>query len=200
MTSMAELREIIADLAKRQAETSRSLDRLEKTVEELSLAADKRSAEADKRSVEADRRLEKLEKLYGGVSENSGRHAEEFFQNAMRKTLTFGGIKFDKLIPNLAVTGGDNCEFDIALVNGDTVALMEAKNRIHPEFVNELATKKLAQFRKLFPEYGNYSVYLGVAGFSFDKTVYAEAKKYGVGVVRQDGDSVQVDAGCLKVY
>jgi len=186
MTSMEELREIVA-------ETSRSIAELKAELREIALIGDKRSAEAD-------RRLEKLEKLYGGVSENIGRHAEEFFQNALTKTLTFGGIKFDKVIPNLAVTGSDNCEFDIALVNCDSIALMEAKNRIHTEFVNELATKKLAQFRKFFPEYGNYHVYLGVAGFSFDKTVYAEAKKYGVGVVRQDGDSVQVDAGCLKVY
>jgi hypothetical protein len=162
------------------------------------------SEESDRRlnkmAEDGERRLKKLEKLYGGVSDNSGRHAEEFFQNALRKTLTFGGIKFDELKPNLAFSGKKNCEFDMALVNGDSIAIIEARNRVRQQYVQELATKKLAQFRKFFPDYANYKIYLGLAGFSFEKAVYDEAKKYGVGVIRQDGDSVQVDAGALKVY
>jgi hypothetical protein len=144
--------------------------------------------------------LERLDKIVNGIGHNSGYHAEQFFQNALDKTKIFAGIKFDKMIPNLGVMGRENCEFDFALVNGDTIALIEVKSRIHPKYVKELATNKLAQFRKFFPEYRNYSVYLGVAGFSFDKSVEEEARKYGVGVVRQDGDSFQVDAGGLKVY
>ena len=218
MTTMAELREIMAELARSQQETQRSLQELkqdqaetQRSLRELreslrELRDDLRfmSEESDRRlnkmAEDGERRLKKLERLYGGVSENSGRHAEEFFQNALRKTLTFGGIKFDELKPNLAFSGKKNCEFDMALVNGDTIAVIEARNRVRQQYVQELATKKLAQFRKFFPRYANYKIYLGLAGFSFEKAVYDEAKKYGVGVIRQDGDSVQVDAGELKVY
>jgi hypothetical protein len=175
--------------------------------EEWMAEADRRDREARERyeewmaeSKESTRKLDKLNETVNGIGQNSGYHAEQFFQNALDKTKMFAGIKFDKMIPNLGVHGRENCEFDMALVNGDTIALLEAKNRIHPKYVRELATEKLTQFRKLFPEYRNYSVYLGVAGFSFDKSVVEEARKYGVGVVRQDGDSVQVDADGLKVY
>ena len=190
MTTMAELREIMAELARSQQET------------QVSLKQDQAETQRFLRELAADgeRRLKKLEKLYGGVSDNSGRHAEEFFQNALRKTLTFGGIKFDELKPNLAFSGKKNCEFDMALTNGDAIAIIEARNRVRQKYVQELATTKLAQFRKFFPNYANYKIYLGLAGFSFEKAVYDEAKKYGVGVIRQNGDSVQVDAGELKVY
>ena len=225
MTTMAELREIMAELARSQQETQVSLRELRDSMGELKqdqaetqrslqetqeslrkLRDDLRfmSEESDRRlnkmAEDGERRLKKLEKLYGGVSDNSGRHAEEFFQNALRKTLTFGGIKFDELKPNLAFSGKKNCEFDMALTNGDAIAIIEARNRVRREYVQVLATKKLAQFRKFFPNYANYKIYLGLAGFSFEKAVYDEAKKYGVGVIRQDGDSVQVDAGELKVY
>jgi hypothetical protein len=66
--------------------------------------------------------------------------------------------------------------------------------------VEELATNKLTQFRKLFPEYANYRIYLGIAGLSFDKSVVKEAGKFGIGMVKQDGKTVEVNAENMKVY
>ena len=188
--------EMSRTIAESQAETQRSLRELRANVDKVCERIDGLGVYVDKVCAKVD----KLGDFYGGVSENSGRHAEEFFQNALEKTLTFGGIKFDKIDPNLGKTGSKNCEFDIGLKNGTSVALIEVKNRVRTEFVEELATKKLARFRKFYPDYAKYKVYLGLAGFSFEKDVKAEAKKYGIGVIRQDGDTVQVDAGGLKVY
>ena len=157
-------------------------------------------AAAKRREESAEKRLKKLEKLVGGIGKNNGHYAEEFFQNAFSKTLTFAGIKFDKIIRNLKIEKKESCEFDIVMVNGDTIAIIEAKNRVHPNFVEELATQKLKQFRKLFPEYANYRIILGVAGLSFDDTVVEEANKFGVGIVRQDGKTVEVNAEGVKVY
>ena len=200
-------RETDRALAESRAETEKSHRELDAKLEKMAAEADKRSREADERIAELRASVKELKEsvhelgeFYGGVSKNIGFHAEEFFQNALEKTLTFGGIKFDKIDPNLGKTGSRNCEFDIGLKNGTSVALIEVKNRVRTEFVEELATKKLARFRKFYPDYAKYKVYLGLAGFSFEKDVKAEAKKYGIGVIRQDGDTVQVDAGGLKVY
>ena len=170
--------------------------------------ANRRSAEADRRSEELDRkidkmceRVDKLSEELGGVTNNIGYHAEEFFQNALAQTLTFGGEKYDGVISNLAYKHkNDNAEFDIVLVNGKSVALIEAKNRIHPKSVQELAQKKIAQFRKYFTVYKNHKVYLGMAGFSISGKALEEAIKYGIGIIRQDGQSVEVKADHLKVY
>jgi hypothetical protein len=204
---MAELREIMAELAKSQLETQVSLRDLkgdlaetQRSLRVLDLRLKEIAEEGRVRSKRMDARIDKLAKLYGDVSKNIGLHAEEFFQDALETSLTFGGIKFDDFKRNLAYSGRKNCEFDFALINGDSLAIIEAKNRIHPKFIEELATKKVAQFRKFKPEYARYRVYLGVAGFSFDPEVLAEAKKYGVGVIRQVGNCARVDKGRLKVY
>ncbi|MCL2845062.1 MAG: hypothetical protein FWE23_06390 [Chitinivibrionia bacterium] len=190
---MAEIRAAMAENMKGFAE----IRELQKKNEE---EFQKRSDAADKRAAKADKSLEKLKELVGNMGKNNGLYAEEFFQRALAKNLTFAGIKFDKLIPNLKVEKKETCEFDIVLVNGDSVAIIEAKTRIHPNFVENLATTKLSQFRKYFPEYANYRVYLGVAGLSFDNYVVEKANELGVGVIKQDGKTIEINSDFVKEY
>jgi hypothetical protein len=177
-----------------------TLDRVADRMDRMSIEAAKRAAEADKRDAKADKRLKKLEDLIGGVGNNNGFFAEEFFQRAFSKKRELAGIKFDGMIPNLKYEGKENCDFDIVLVNGDSVAIIEAKYRIHPKYVKELVTKKLAQFRKHFPMYNNHAVYFGIAGLSFSEQVIKNAKEHGVAIIRQDGQKVVVDSLPTKTY
>jgi hypothetical protein len=39
-----------------------------------------------------------------------------------------------------------------------------------------------------------------VAGFSFDDHVVEKAKEYGIGIIRQVGDAVEIDDKDLKVH
>jgi hypothetical protein len=148
-------------------------------------AAERREALRVKRDKEFEEQRKKLHAEIFGTAQNIGHNAEQYFQNALAQSKTFGREKYDKVIFNLHFKGKESCEFDIFLVNGTSVAIIEAKNRIHPHFIAEIAEKKTVQFRRNFHEYKNYHLYLGVAGFSFDKTVEEEAKKYGVGIIRQ---------------
>jgi Holliday junction resolvase len=94
----------------------------------------------------------------------------------------------------------EKVEFDIVLENGNSVAIIEVKNRIRANFVKKLAEERIKEFRKYFPEYKGYDAYLGIAGFSFSKDVLEEAQKYGVGIIRQVGDGIEVDATGLRAY
>jgi hypothetical protein len=139
----------------------------------------------------------------GGIDDNIGFHAEQYFQNILMEKLTFGGQKYDIMIPNLECFGKSGVsliEFDIVLVNGKSVAIIETKNRIHPNFVKNFAEERLPKFRKFFPGFSKYKAYLGIAGFSFSKKVLEEAQKYGIGIVKQVGDSIEIEANKLTVY
>jgi hypothetical protein len=156
---------------------------------------------------ETDRQLkEKLDKLcvqVGGINDNIGFHAEQYFQDILMEKLTFGGQKYDRMIPNLECFGKNKVsliEFDIVLVNGKSVAIIETKNRIHPKFVRQFVEERLPKFREFSPGFSKCRAYLGIAGFSFSKRVLEEAQKYGIGVIRQVGDSIEIDAGHLKAY
>jgi len=152
---------------------------------------------------ETDKIIKELSRRMGGIDDNQGYHAEQYFQNVFAEKPIFGGIKYDSVIPNLECLGKNGVsliEFDIALVNGDSIALIEVKNRIHPKFVRELAEERVKKFRTYFPMYGKYKTHLGIAGFSFNKKVMEEAKKYGIGIIRQVGDSVEISSERLKAY
>jgi len=139
----------------------------------------------------------------GGIDENQGNHAEQFFQNTLMEKLSFDGQKYDRMIPNLEFFGEHGVsliEFDVVLVNGKSIAIIEVKNRIHPKFVKEFAEDRLPKFREFFPGFSKHKAYLGIAGFSFSKKVLEEARKYGIGIIRQVGDSIELKTNNLRVY
>jgi hypothetical protein len=154
-----------------------------------------------KQTGETSQTIKDLSKQVGGIDRNIGFHAEQYFQNALDESLAFGGEKYDKMIPNLKYHHKNiNAEFDIVLVNGKNTALIEVKNRIHPDFVDELAEKKLADFKKYFPEFIKDKVFLGIAGFSFDESVLKDAEERGIGIIRQVGKSIEMSEYSLKPY
>jgi len=150
---------------------------------------------------ETDLMIKKLAKQIGGIDDNQGHHAEQFFQDVFKKKLEFGRVKYDEMVPNLAYKGRNGkIEFDIALLNGDSIALIEVKNRIHPDFVDKLAGERIEKFRKYFQEFSDYRVYLGIAGFSFSDEVLDRAGHYGIGIVKQVGEGVEIKADNLRAY
>jgi hypothetical protein len=196
--SQKETDRMIKETGKLVRETSEQMKKTDERLDKLFRETDER---IDKLFKETDERIDKLCKQMGGINDNIGHHAEQFFQDVLKETLTFGGEKYDDMHPNLKYSspkGG--MEIDIMLINGKSVALIEAKNRIYPDFIEELAVEKTTKFRKFFPLYKNHKVYLGIAGFSFSKAVLEKAKMYGVGVIRQVGKAVEIEAGHLKAY
>jgi hypothetical protein len=190
----ANLREtdrIVKETASQMKETDRKMQETERIMKE-------NAEKTDRQIRETDRIVAKLSKQIGGIDNNIGYHAEQFFQNVFADKKVFGGIKYDEIVMNMKFS--EDVEFDIVLKNGKSVALIEVKNRIRPNFVKKLAEERVNKFRKCFSMYKNHDVYLGIAGFSFDTDVLEEARKYGVGIVRQVGNGIEVDATGLKAY
>jgi len=175
-----ELKELVGSLALKSKETDEQMKRTELIIADVS------------------KQIDRVSKQIGGIDNNIGHHAEQFFQNAFAEKKVFGGIEYDEIIPNMK--HGNAVEFDIFMKNGKSVALIEVKNRIHLGFVKKMAEERLSKFREYFDEYKLYDVYLGIAGFSFDEEVLKEAKEYGVGIIRQVGKGIEVNQGELKAY
>jgi len=182
-----ELKDLVASLAAENARFAAERKETERFIKES--------------QQETDRIVKKLAKQIGGIDENQGHHAEQFFQDVFQKKLEFGGVKYDDMVPNLTyIDKGVKIEFDIALLNGDSIALIEVKNRIHPDFVDKFAGERIENFRKYFPKYKDYRAYLGIAGFSFSDEVIDKAGRYGIGIVKQIGEGVEIKADNLRAY
>jgi len=204
-----ELKDLVASLAVDRKEFEayykkfheEEVEARKKFREEFEESLKKSREEFDKQMARINAQSEKNSREIGGISNNQGYHAEQFFQDVFEKKLEFGGVKYDEMIPNLAhKSKKGEIEFDIALVNGDSIALIEVKNRIHPNFVKELAEERVDKFKEFFREFENYKVYLGIAGFSFSDEVLDRASAYGIGVVKQVGEGVEISAERLRVY
>ena len=139
---------------------------------------EQRDAEREQRDAERDRRHDQLEaqlaktdaklnkvaKLFGDMNNNRGAEAEEFFFHSLRKNPKIAGIDFDTVHRNLSGEKGNiSDEFDLVLVNGDSLALIEVKTKAHLDLVDKIIDKKIPHLKILFPHFKNYKIYAGIA-------------------------------------
>jgi len=159
-----------------------------------------------RKSKEFDKKFYEMHKEIGGISNSNGEFAEEFFYNSLEKTMTFAGIHFDTINNHFGGkrTMPNNTEikaqFDIVLHNGDSLALIEAKYKADEDDVKELVEKKVPNFKILYPGFANHKLYLGIGSLVLKDRVVQEAKKLGVGLMKQRGDAVEYKTDWVRVY
>ena len=159
-----------------------------------------RRAEADKRSAIFDAKLDRLEALYGNVADNQGSVAEEFFYNSLNANPVIGSVKYDRVTPNLIVGAkGKQAEFDLVLVNGNSVAIVEIKHKAHLSALDQLE-KQLVRYREIFPEHASYKLYGGIAGLSVPTNVEQEAHHRGLFVLKQQDNVMTADTQTMRAF
>ena len=91
------------------------------------------SKETDKKIDKTNKSIDKLKKIVGGMGNNNGHVAENFFYNSYVKHRSFGGYIFDFIDKNLERTHKDiRDEFDIILTSSDFMVIVEVKYNFHP--------------------------------------------------------------------
>jgi hypothetical protein len=126
--------------------------------------------------------------------------AEEFFFNSLNANPVIGGVQYDRITPHLIVGAkGKQTEFDLVLVNGNSVALIEAKSRARLTALDQLE-KQLKRYRAAFPEHASHKLYGGTAGLSAPEETIEEAHKRWMLVLKQKGDVFAVDAEAMRAF
>jgi hypothetical protein len=146
-----------------------------------------------------DRRMKKFDEMMGSWSYNHGCFAEEYFFNSFSNgKQNFFGERFDEIKKNLKGIETDD-EFDIVMLNGHSVGLVEVKFKAHENDLPKVL-KKVYSFRANFPKYQNHKVYLGLATMAFYPKLEEECIKQGVAIIKQLGDTVVINDAHLKPY
>ena len=150
---------------------------------------------------ETDRQIKELQKTVGGITNNQGSFAEEYFFNSFESGKTnFFGEKFNEIAKHLKNRWqGIEDEYDIVLYNHTSVAIIEVKYKAHTKDI-PVVLKKAETFRILFPHYKDFKVYLGLASMSFYPELEQECTEQGIAVIKQVGDTVVINDEKLKVY
>jgi hypothetical protein len=166
-------------------------------VKEMFAATDRKMAATDRQLAELGVYIKNVSKNINGISDSNGMFAEEYFLDSLKKNLTFAGIHFDdagdafggkRKMPDGKVVQD---QFDIVLINDDAVAIIEVKYRARKEDVDTLVNKKAENFRIIYPYYKDRRIYLGLGAMTFEKEATASAKQYGVGLLKQVGETVE---------
>lgn len=133
--------------------------------------------------------------MVGSMGNNQGDVAEEFFYNSLSDDLCLNGIKFDFLEKNVTRKKGSvEDEYDLLLVNGKDVFIIEVKYKAHEKDLNRLLNKKYPNFKKLYPEYKNYTHHLGLASFCVNDELKDKAMEEGVTLLQRRGTIIETIA------
>ncbi len=178
-----ELKELVASLAVAQRETS-----------ELMRETREQMKETDERMRKTDEKLERIGIHLGNITANQGDVAEEFFFNSLVKDMRLGSIRFEDVMKNSSKQRGKiQEEYDLILTNGDSLAIIEVKYKVHQ---NDLAKldRKMQNFKKLFPIYQNFKQYGAIASFHINDDAKREALERGYFVLQRQGELIHAES------
>jgi len=150
---------------------------------------------------ETDKLVKANAKIIGGMGNNNGAMAQEFFYNALFYTNTLFGQEFDEVFTakRKVKKTGMEVEYDIILLNGQSVCIVEVKYKADTDDVRKLLNKE-KPFRLIFPEYANKKLFLALASMSFDKYVEKACHEQGIAMIKQVGDTIEIYDDPLKVF
>ncbi len=91
-----------------------------------------RQDRTDAQMARTDAKLDRLSEMYGGVGNSQGAVAEEFYHNSLKANPVLAGMRFDFMDKNVTRShSGLEAEFDLLLVNGREVFVVEVKYKAH---------------------------------------------------------------------
>ena len=181
----------------------------ERAAEDERKAAE-RAAEADRRALKVEQETNELRMLFkqvnqqiGGMGNSHGAYAEEFFYNAFIKDQkNIFGEKFDDVMKSSKVTfnKGYEDEYDILLVNGRAVCVIEVKYKADSDDLASKVLRKAQTFRVNFPRYNDKKVYLALASMSFNPLTEKACRDAGIAIIKQDGDAIAIYDEHLQTF
>ena len=194
-----ELKDLVAGLAiksdrldAQQAETNEQMKRSDEKLTKIFADTDAQMKRTDEQMKRTDEKLERMGITLGSISNNQGSVAEEFFYNSLAHTQILAGIHYDAVYKNMTVSVNNvQDEYDIVMVNGKDIAIIEVKYKAHESDLTKLLTKKYENFKKLFPMYKDYNHHLVLATFSLYEDLKEQALANGVIVLQRKGDTIE---------
>ena len=163
-----------------------------KTDEQLA-KTDAQLAETDAQLKASDayltKKLDKIGKMVEAIGNNQGEVAEEFFYNSIKAKPRLNHVDYDFVDKNVTRSKhGVEDEYDIFMVNGKDIAIIEVKYKAHQSDLDRFVHKKYENFKKLYPEYSKFKHHLALASFKIHDDVKNAALNQGVMVLQRKGD------------
>ena len=132
-------------------------------------------------------KLDEIGRQLGDLGLVQGEVAEDlFYRNVRYLFKEERDIIFSDVKRNLKKKGAG--EYDIVAVNGDTVLVIEVKNKLQKRMVDKFVEKKLPKFKEIFPEYRKRRIFGGMGALVVKDDISRYAEKAGLYVLTQTSE------------
>ena len=175
-----QITKLSSELSASQRETDRQMKETDRQMKET----DRQMKETDRQMKETDKKL----RAYIGDSGNRwGKLGENLVKGQLTQRLNEKGIQAERVITNLK---NRFSEFDLVVINGKEVVVVEVKATLDPSDVEEF-TEDIAKFKTWWPEFKNKKIY-GAMAFLIKANKQANhlAQKRGFFVIEATGDVI----------
>ena len=178
---------------------------LEETLQDFIIVTKERFLETDKKFQETDKKFQNMEKLLnekfqetdkkirkleGLFTSQWGKLIEAMVEPAALKLFQVRGIAVNESMQRVVIQKKNlQKEFDILLVNGDVVIVVEVKSTLKIDDVKK-HIECLKKFHDYMPEYKDKRVFGAVAYLSCDEQSDKYAYKNGLFVITLTGDEI----------
>ncbi len=176
----AKIAKAMAEIAEQQKKNVIAIAELVEQQKKTDIQLAKTSAKVDKVAI-----------LVGNIANNQGDSAEEFFYRSLLDNAYLGDMHFDTIYRNLPSHKGKlQDEFDVVLVNDKSVAIVEIKQKAHPNLIDDMLERKLPNFRTLFPYHQEQKLYGVIASMVSNDTLVEKAREAGLFFLTQKSQHI----------
>ncbi|MFM7546543.1 MAG: hypothetical protein ACKO3I_08575 [Synechococcales cyanobacterium] len=215
VTTADEVWKLLGELIESQKETDRKFQETERLLREQSQATERllreQAQETErllyeqsqaterflrKQAQATDRLLREESKRVNNQLGQLGNRLGQFVESQVRpaavKLFQEKGIAVKEIASNISIqTGKEGLEIDLLVINSTDIILIEAKNKVSEDDVNE-HLERLSKFKGLVPRYESYRVLGAIAGMVIPLDVSRYAYRKGLFVIGQSGDNVVI--------
>ena len=185
----AESRQQMAENDKRWAESRQKFEEERKQMaKKEAIEKIQREKEREKERKYWDAKNHEVNKRIAEVTGTLGDAAEfEFVQAIDNNNKICAGIQFDIIIENMK----GKREYDIILINGEYIGLIEVKWQADIKDIRKLVYKQAHDFREEMPIYKEKKLILFIASHVYNKKIATYANKLGVCFLYEKGQTLQ---------
>ena len=196
-TTFEEIREILKDVSEKQAETFKGIGQLKDSqiqtdhqLKETDRQLKENAEELKKSKLEVDKHFKRLDNLFTG---QWGKLMESLVEGDLTTLLQERGIEITSIAPagRKGTRNGEDYEFDIIVINGTEIVVVEVKTTLDIEKVDHFF-EKLGKFIHYIPEHKGKKIYGAMAYLKANQSSEKYAEKQGLFVIRATGSSSSI--------
>ena len=144
---------------------------------------------------ETDARLsKKIDDLRTFINNDIGTTAqanEEFFFRSLERSLRLGNVQYDSIGRNLRLNN-HSPEFDIVLINGDSVCIVEVKKNANIKEVDALIEKTISNFKEHCTKYADYKIYFALASVNIYPDLVTKSAEKGIFLLTEQNEVMEI--------